>query len=54
MISGLLKLMCRLSFTGYEADFEVPFRTYFITDDTLASREVWRAQFHPGTFPLLK
>lgn len=44
MISGLLKLMRRLSLTEYQADFDVPFRTYFITDDNPASRRVWRAQ----------
>jgi hypothetical protein len=37
MISGLLKLMCRLSFTGYHTDFEVSFKTYFIIDDNVAS-----------------
>jgi hypothetical protein len=40
MISGLLKLMRRLSLTEYQTDFEVPFRTYSITDDSLASRRV--------------
>jgi hypothetical protein len=53
MISGLLKLMCRLSFAAYQADFEVPFRTYFITDDNPASRKIERARFHPGTFLLV-
>jgi len=53
MISGLLKLMRRLKFTEYQTDFEVPFGTYFIIDDSLASRKVRRDQFHPGTFPLL-
>jgi hypothetical protein len=39
MISGLLKLMCRLCLTEYLTDFEVSFRTYSITDDNPASRE---------------
>ena len=50
MISGLLKLMPRLSFTGYKTDFEVPSRTHFITDDNLASRKIRRARFLLGTF----
>jgi hypothetical protein len=37
MISGLLKLMCRLSVTGYHADFEVLSRAYSIIDDNTAS-----------------
>jgi hypothetical protein len=52
MISGLLKLMPRLSFAGYETDFEVPFETHFSRDDGLASRKVQRARFHFGTFLL--
>jgi hypothetical protein len=39
MISGLLKLMRRLSLTEYRTDFEVSFGTYSITDDSPASRE---------------
>jgi hypothetical protein len=31
MILGLLKLMCRFPFTGYQTDFEVPLETYFTT-----------------------
>ena len=50
MISGLLKLMCRLGSTGYQTDSEIPFRIYFITGDSLASRKVQCAQFHPGIF----
>lgn len=38
MISGLLKLMCPLSFTGYYTDLGVSFKIYSITDDNLASR----------------
>jgi hypothetical protein len=52
MISGLLKLMPRLSFTGYKTDFEVASRTHFITDDNLASRKIRRARFLLGTFLL--
>jgi hypothetical protein len=37
MISGLLKLMCRLSVTGYRTDFEVPLKTHFIIDGNVAS-----------------
>ena len=44
--------MRRLTFIGYQTNFEVPFETYFITDNNLASRKVWRPQFI-GLFILL-
>jgi hypothetical protein len=50
MISGLLKLMPRLSFTGYETDFEIPFETHFSRDDGPASRKVQRLRFDLGSF----
>ena len=37
--------MRRLTFIGYQTNFEVPFETYFITDNNLASRKVRCAQF---------
>ena len=37
MMSGLLKLMRRLDFAGHQTNSDVPFETYFITGDTLAS-----------------
>jgi hypothetical protein len=49
MISGLLKLMRRSSFTGYQNDLEVSFKTYFITADNLASRRARCARFWLGT-----
>jgi hypothetical protein len=53
MISGLLKLIGRFSCTGYQTDFEISGKAYFITDEDPASRKARRAQIHPGTFLLL-
>jgi hypothetical protein len=39
MISGLLKLMRRLSLAGHKIDSEVPFGAHSITDDNPASRK---------------
>jgi hypothetical protein len=52
MISGLLKLMRQLSFTGSLVDFEAPFKSYSSIGDDVASREVQRAQFHLAPFLL--
>jgi hypothetical protein len=52
MISGLLKLMRRFSFTEYQTDFEVPCKVYFITDEDPASRKAPRTRIQPGTCPL--
>lgn len=54
MISGLLKLMLRLSSKRYDGDSEERFRTYFIIDDSLGSRKVQCGRSQPATPSLLQ
>jgi hypothetical protein len=45
MILGLLKLIGRFGCAGYQIDFEISGKAYFITDDNLASRKARLPKF---------